>query len=139
MNKVFFLYILVLVFISAGYLFFSLKIHTVKINSVPVSDYKLISQVTYQCDGKKEVTAVFYQGPEITPQVGQPPVPSGKVNLVLSDGRQLSLPQTLSGSGIRYANGDESFIFWSKGDTAFIMENNQETYSNCSTPNEHRK
>jgi membrane-bound inhibitor of C-type lysozyme len=38
----------------------------------------------------------------------------------------------LSGSGARYANSDETFVFWNKGDTAFITEGNgKETYSGC--------
>src|SRR5581483_12293852 len=37
-------------------------------------------------------------------------------------------------SGARYANADESFIFWNKGTTAFITENGQTTYANCSIP-----
>jgi hypothetical protein len=38
-----------------------------------------------------------------------------KVELMLSDGRSLSLPQVMSASGARYANKDESFVFWNKG------------------------
>ena len=55
------------------------------------------------------------------------------MDLKLSDGRSLSLPQVLSGSGARYANKDESFVFWNKGDTAFITEgaSGEETYSDC--------
>jgi len=50
------------------------------------------------------------------------PVPTGSVSLVLSDKREMILKQTISASGIRYANPDESFIFWSKGNGAFISE-----------------
>ena len=55
------------------------------------------------------------------------------VNLKLSDGRSLKLPQAMSGSGARYANKDESWVFWNKGDTAFITEgaDGKETYSGC--------
>ena len=35
------------------------------------------------------------------------PIPGGHVILTLADGKRLNLPQTLSGSGIRYANADE--------------------------------
>ncbi|MCX6761089.1 MAG: MliC family protein, partial [Candidatus Nealsonbacteria bacterium] len=44
---------------------------------------------------------------------------------------KLDLPQTISASGIRYGNGDESFIFWGKGNGAFILENNEQTYGGC--------
>jgi len=56
-----------------------------------------------------------------------------KVSLVLSDGRELNLNQTISGSGARYANSDESFVFWNKGNGAFIEENGVTTYEDCVT------
>ena len=92
---------------------------------------KLISSVSYKCDDNKKIEASYYSGPTVTVKPGEPPQPSGKVALTLSDGRKMTLPQTISGSGIRYANSDESIVFWSKGETAFITENNVETYSNC--------
>jgi membrane-bound inhibitor of C-type lysozyme len=56
-----------------------------------------------------------------------------QVKLLLSDGRKVTLPQTVSGSGARYANADETFIFWNKGDGAFIEENETTTYQDCIT------
>ena len=55
------------------------------------------------------------------------------MRLVLSDGRKLSLPQAMSGSGARYANRDESIVFWNKGDTAFLDEKGKTTYEGCAT------
>ena len=76
----------------------------------------------YGCDREKALKAELSEG---------------SVRLALSDGRKLSLPQAISASGARYANTDDSFVFWDKGDTAFITENGSMTYSNCtaSTPN----
>ncbi|MDD5750727.1 MAG: MliC family protein [Candidatus Pacebacteria bacterium] len=98
--------------------------------------YVLISQVNYVCDEDKTIEADYYEGPEApAPQPGEPPTPRGRVEISLSDGRQMTLPQTISASGIRYANSDESVIFWSKGQGAFIVENEVQTYSECvSTP-----
>ena len=59
---------------------------------------------------------------------------ASSVRLTLSDGRKLSLPQARSGSGARYANGDESFVFWNKGNTAFVEEGGKTTYADCVTP-----
>jgi membrane-bound inhibitor of C-type lysozyme len=71
----------------------------------------------FACHGGKTISATFY---------------SNSVALKLSDGRSLQVPQTMSGSGARYANADESFVFWNKGDTAFITEGGgKETYSGC--------
>ena len=45
--------------------------------------------------------------------------------------KAMYLPQTISASGARYANEDESFIFWNKGNTAFMEQNGVITISNC--------
>ena len=59
----------------------------------------------------------------------------GKVNLALSDGRQISLPEIAPATEgeTRYANTNESFVFWNKDNIASIAENGATTYSNCST------
>lgn len=79
-----------------------------------------VSEVKFVCKDDKSIDATFY---------------SDKVELTLSDGRSMTLPQTMSGSGIRYANADETFVFWSKGDTAFVTEgaDEKETFSDCVT------
>lgn len=93
-----------------------------------------IAQVTYICNGGKTIEAVFYKGESKPVEPGQPPIPSGSVKIVLSDGRNFDLPQTISADGGRYANSDESFIFWSKGDGALMLENNVEkNYTGCFT------
>lgn len=54
------------------------------------------------------------------------------VSLALSDGRSFDLPQTISGSGARYANTDESMVFWNKGNGAFVQEEGDMiTYADC--------
>ncbi|MCX6790794.1 MAG: MliC family protein [Candidatus Gribaldobacteria bacterium] len=92
----------------------------------------LISQVDYQCDTGKTINAKYYEGAKAKePQPEEMPTPTGSVELVLSDGQHLTLSQTISGSGIRYATANESLIFWSKGNSAFITENDVQTYSGC--------
>jgi len=92
----------------------------------------LIAQVTYICNGDKTIDAAFYKGKQKPVEPGQPPIPSGKVKVVLSDGRNFDLPQTISADGGRYANNNESFIFWSKGNGALVLENNVEkSYRGC--------
>jgi membrane-bound inhibitor of C-type lysozyme len=78
----------------------------------------VIASVKYACADDKTIDATYY---------------ADKVDIVLSDGRTMTLPQTMSGSGIRYADADESFVFWSKGNTAFATEGNddQPTYADC--------
>lgn len=97
-----------------------------------VSQPALVGQASYLCQNGKTVEAKYYQGSAVSVKPSEMPVPNGQVELELSDGRQLTLPQTISASGIRYANADESLVFWSKGNTAFITESGgQQTYSDC--------
>lgn len=80
---------------------------------------KPINAVVFACDAGKTIGADFYPD---------------KVDLKLSDGRTLSLPQAMSGSGARYTEKDEKIVFWNKGDGAFVTEggpNGAETFSNC--------
>ena len=78
-------------------------------------------KAVFACDGGKKIDATFVN------------TGKGSVRLALSDGRSLTLPQTRSGSGARYANKNESIVFWNKGDTAFIDEGGKVTYENCAT------
>lgn len=93
-----------------------------------------VGKTWYACDDGKTITATFYQGAASSVQAGSssPPAPNGSAALMLSDGRSMTLPQTISASGIRYA-ADNSLVFWSKGSTAFITEgaNQTRTYANC--------
>lgn len=93
---------------------------------------KPIAQFVFSCDGDASIDAAFYEGETINVEPGEPPIPTGSVKLKLSDGRNLELAQTVSASGVRYANSDESFIFWTKGDAALVLEGNAEkNYTNC--------
>ena len=80
----------------------------------------VISDVTFACDAGKTVRGIFHQN---------------GVQLLLSDGRNMTVPHAISASGARYANDDESFVFWNKGNTAFVTEgtgaNSTTTYANC--------
>ena len=81
-------------------------------------DEEPVNTATFVCADQKSIVAKFYPD---------------DVALTLSDGRDLSLPQVISGSGARYANADESIVFWNKGNTAFLTEGSDEnmTYKDC--------
>lgn len=74
--------------------------------------------VHYECARGKTITATFH---------------TVSVDLTLSDDRSLTLTRTISASGARFANADGSFVFWAKGDGAFIDEHGVETYTGCTT------
>jgi len=96
---------------------------------------KQVGKQAYACDAGKTIIATYYQGAPATAPASSstPPTPNGSVALVLSDGRNLTLPQTISGSGIRYASADGTTVFSSKGNTAFITEgaDQSQTFANC--------
>ena len=77
---------------------------------------RIINSVTFSCAGNKTVQALFF---------------ADKAELTLSDGRHRLLLQAISASGARYANTDESFVFWNKGNTAFIEESHKTTFKDC--------
>lgn len=96
--------------------------------SVPIAD------VHYACDKGKSIDAAFYDGSSTPPaQPNQPSVPGGTVDVSVDGGATTTLHQTLSADGARYANADESFVFWNKGNQALIMHDNSMdlAYTNC--------
>lgn len=76
----------------------------------------VINFATFNCAEDKTIQAIFFKN---------------GVELTLSDGRNMFISQVVSASGTRYANTGESFVFWNKGDTAFVEENNKITFNNC--------
>lgn len=99
-----------------------------------LASWQKIAEAHYLCDGGKTIDAVYFEGSKQPAVVeGQMPHPNGKVAVSLDGGDQITLLQTLSGSGIRYGNSDESLVFWSKGEEALIMRDNSMdlSYTNC--------
>ena len=78
-------------------------------------------QASYVCADSKTINATFNNGEE----------PS--VDLVLSDGNKMTLPRVESASGGKYANEDQSIVFWNGGNDAYLEENAVKTYTNCTT------
>jgi membrane-bound inhibitor of C-type lysozyme len=110
--------------------------------TAPTSLGSSMGLVSYSCDEGKTISAEYFKGADIPGTASQPPVPGGAVKLALSDGRNLTLKQTVSADGTRYSDGDpqaqqgqagaESFVFWSKGNTGIVLENNVEkSYIGC--------
>ncbi|MEI6057660.1 MAG: MliC family protein [bacterium] len=72
----------------------------------------IINDVAFSCSTGKTIRAQFYKN---------------NVQLSLSDGRHLTVPHAISADGARYANADETFVFWTRGQGAFIEEGPQAT------------
>jgi membrane-bound inhibitor of C-type lysozyme len=112
------------IIITLGLLFVGFyynKVHPIARIAAPEQGPGVINDVIFACDGGEAIHAAFLDDNTAT--------------LDLSDGRSMTLPQVISASGARYANADESFVFWNKGATAFVTESGSETYSNCSIYN----
>ncbi len=86
-------------------------------NTTPEKNLSI--NVLFLCDNNQKIQASFYNAS------------SSFVDLNLSDGRTMRVPQAISASGARYATENENFIFWNKGNTAFIEENGTTTFANC--------
>ncbi|HEU4616633.1 MAG TPA: MliC family protein [Gammaproteobacteria bacterium] len=91
-----------------------------------------IAAARFLCDGDKRIDATFYaSAAKPAPSRGRPAPPGGSVHVELSDGREADLPQTVSADGARYADADESLVFWNRGNGAFVIENREQTYTDC--------
>jgi membrane-bound inhibitor of C-type lysozyme len=110
--------------------------------TAPTSLGSSMGVVSYSCDAGKTISAEYFKGVDTPGTSSQPPIPGGAVKLALSDGRNLTLKQTISADGARYSDGDpqkelgqsgaESFVFWSKGNGALVLENNEaKSYIGC--------
>lgn len=108
------LFLVVIVLVIAGVVYYLWSSKTSQTTQTVEQNAPI--KATFNCAEEKSVIAEFN---------------NDKVDLELSDGRKMTLPQAISASGARFANSDESFVFWNKGDTAFIEENGENTYSDC--------
>lgn len=122
--------LLVLVFVIAAVVVAYLYIQKQSATDATAAQ-RMVGSATYACSAGKTVAAEYYEGDIVPVQAGQPPIPNGSVKISLSDGRIVTLPQTISASGVRFANADESAIFWNKGNGVIFTENGRETVSGC--------
>jgi membrane-bound inhibitor of C-type lysozyme len=121
--------IILLIIVVIGAAFFFMRRHTAPV--MPPTG-NATATALFSCNNAKSITATFYEGASTASgNATQPPTPRGSVQLVLNDGRSMTLPQTLSADGARYANADESIVFWNKGNGVTFTENGQPTYMGC--------
>lgn len=82
--------------------------------------------ITYQCNGGERIVARYFS-------LSDKGLDFVKVRL--PDGREFTLPQVLSGSGVRYSD-ERELVWWAKGTTAFAEMRDQNgdwrlRYDNC--------
>ena len=73
----------------------------------------------FSCAGSKSIDVTFINDAK------------SLVNLKLSDGRAVSLPQSVSADGARYASSGDAVVFWNVGSTAFLEEGGKRTFDGC--------
>jgi membrane-bound inhibitor of C-type lysozyme len=73
----------------------------------------------YTCAGDKTIVAIFNNDTDMS------------VDIALSDGITMNLPHVEAASGAKYTNEDESIVFWTQGNEAYLEEDGKETYSDC--------
>lgn len=101
----------------------------------PNGETPTTTSAVFACTGGKTISAIFHESSTTSVEnAGLPPAPNGSVELSLSDGRSLTLKQTLSADGARFANSDNSVVFWNVGNGATFTENGTSTYANCKAP-----
>lgn len=80
------------------------------------ADRTVINRTTFTCTDGTELDATFY---------------SEESMALTLDGTTYELPQVVSASGARYANSDESFVFWNKGNEATVFVDGSVAYEGC--------
>jgi membrane-bound inhibitor of C-type lysozyme len=75
-----------------------------------------INKATFVCEGGEKLYVEFFER---------------MAHVERAHAKSIYLPQTISASGARYANKDESLVFWNKGDSAFLQQNGQNLYDGC--------
>ena len=124
---------LIVIAIVAAYVYKnSLSVSVVKRTPI-VSTATPITTANYTCGDSLSINASYFTGEaNVSASSSTPPTPTGYVQLSLNDGRSFTLNQTLSADGARYANSDESFVFWSKGTGALVTNTAvSKNYTSC--------
>lgn len=102
----------IVILITIFSLIFFLSTH----NQKNLKEEKAFATKSYACEAGDEFVVQYFEGPKAPPQwPGERPNPTGHVIISIPGGQILTLQQTISGSGVRYANADESAVFWNKG------------------------
>lgn len=116
-NKVTYLSQIVAIVLFVAVFFVGLLIGR-KVEDKLILGQAISSNVKFICAEDKVIYADFYKN---------------FVHVGTNFWKAIYLPQTISASGARYANEDESVVFWNKGNTAFITEGdpNNPTYKDC--------
>ncbi len=115
--------IILLVILGGGFFLFKNYSNSSKSGSeeraIPTSVTVGKIEKNYTCSDDKTIVAIFNNDTDMS------------ADIALSDGSTMNLPHVEAASGAKYANEDESVIFWTQGNEAFLEQDGKETYSDC--------
>jgi membrane-bound inhibitor of C-type lysozyme len=91
-----------------------------------------LERVTYRCEQGERITARYFSLSDNS---------LGFVKVLLPDGQEVTLPQALSASGVRYTD-EREWVWWTKGDAAFAETRTPSgewciRYDHCRVTTEH--
>jgi membrane-bound inhibitor of C-type lysozyme len=114
-NKTLIALIVVVLLVVVGVLVIKKSPNQIPANPTEGKDISITATGSFLCSNGSTIDAIFTENSAI----------------VSVDEQVLELPQVVSASGARYANADESFVFWNKGNTVFIEQSGEITYNDC--------
>ena len=96
---------------------------------------QVINHASYVCDRGHELDVTYLNRRDsatTTPSPDAPPVPTGAISVMFDGTAPVTLNQTLSADGARYASQDESLVVWNKGQGVMILDHDKETtFTGC--------
>jgi len=116
--------ILILVLIGGGFYIFknysssSSKSESEEVASPTNAPLNKIEK-NYTCSDDKTIVAIFNNDTDMS------------ADIALSDGTTMNLANIEAASGAKYANKDESVVFWTQGNEAFLEQDGKQTYTDC--------
>lgn len=126
--------VIIVILVGAIVLYWTRGDHQDTQGTATTTTQQQTAHAVFACGEGKSIDATFVNSDPIpSTDPSMPPTPTGSVKLVLSDGREIDLKQTLSADGVRYASSDESIVFWNVGNGATYMEKNEDGQTETTT------
>lgn len=118
MKKSIIVLLIVIAIIFIGYLFINNEENPEVENEENTSEYETV-EASFNCE-EGTIDAKFYNSEE-----------DSYAELTLNNDREITADRVVSASGAKYEN--EEVVFWNKGNEAFLEEDGETTFDNCTT------
>ncbi|MGM0438918.1 MAG: META domain-containing protein [Patescibacteria group bacterium] len=118
MKKSIIVLLIVIAIVFTGYLFINNEENQEVENEQNTDEYETV-EASFDCE-EGTIKAKFYNSEE-----------DPYVELNLNDDREITADLVVSASGAKYESGE--VVFWNKGNEAFLEEDGETTFDNCTT------